>query len=68
MMDDKKIKIENTEVKGYRELKSYEDYKQNGNDGTRHIVEAKSFKIKIMAMIDGTKKEDKYLYHFPQVY
>ena len=63
MMDDKKIKIENTEVKGYRELDSYESYKMNGNQGTRHLVEANSFKIKIMAMIDGTKKEDKYLYH-----
>ena len=60
---DKKIENEVKEVKGYRELKSYEDYKQNGNDGTRHLVEANSFKIKIMAMIDGTKKEDKYLYH-----
>ena len=27
MMDDKKTNIESTEVKGYRELKSYEDYK-----------------------------------------
>lgn len=63
MMDDKKIKIESTEVKGYRELDSYESYKMNGNQGTRHLVEANSFKIKIMAMIDGTKKEDKYLYH-----
>lgn len=63
MMDDKKIKIENTEVKGYRELKSYEDYKQNGNDGTRHIVKPNSFKQKVIAMINQSKKEDKYLYH-----
>ena len=63
MMNDKKTNIESTEVKGYRELDSYESYKTNGNQGTRHIVEANSFKIKIMAMIDGTKKEDKYLYH-----
>ena len=63
MMDDKKTNIESTEVKGYRELDSYESYKMNGNQGTRHLVEANSFKIKIMAMIDGTKKEDKYLYH-----
>lgn len=60
---DKKLENKEMEVKEYRELKSYEDYKQNGNDGTRHIVEANSFKTKIMAMIDGTKKEDKYLYH-----
>lgn len=60
---NKKIENKEMEVKEYRELKSYEDYKQNGNDGTRHIVEANSFKTKIMAMIDGTKKEDKYLYH-----
>ena len=26
--EDKKTKIESTEVKGFRELKSYEDYKQ----------------------------------------
>ena len=63
MMDNKKTNIESTEVKGYRELDSYESYKMNGNQGTRHLVEANSFKIKIMAMIDGTKKEDKYLYH-----
>ena len=60
---DKKLENEVKEVKKFRELKSYENYKQNGNDGTRHIVEANSFKTKIMAMIDGTKKEDKYLYH-----
>ena len=60
---DKKLENEVKEVKKFRELKSYEDYKQNGNNGTRHIVEANSFKTKIMAMIDGTKKEDKYLYH-----
>ena len=60
---DKKLENEVKEVKGYRELDSYEEYKQNGNQGTRHLVEANSFKTKIMAMIDGTKKEDKYLYH-----
>ena len=63
MMDDKKIKIENTEVKGYRELKSYEDYKQNGNQGTRHLVEPNGFKKKVIVMINQSKKEDKYLYH-----
>ena len=63
MMNDKKTNIESTEVKGYRELDSYETYKKEGNKGTRHLVEANSFKTKIMAMIDGTKKEDKYLYH-----
>ena len=62
-MDDKKTNIESTEVKGFRELDSYETYKKEGNKGTRHIVEANSFKTKIMAMIDGVKKEDKYLYH-----
>lgn len=51
MMDDKKTNIESTEVKGYRELDSYESYKMNGNQGTRHLVEANSFKIKIMAML-----------------
>ena len=60
---NKKIENKEMEVKGYRELDSYESYKMNGNQGTRHLVEANSFKIKIMAMIDGTKKEDKYLYH-----
>ena len=63
MMDDKKIKIESTEVKGYRELKSYEDYKQNGNDGTRHIVEPNSFKQKVLILINESKKQDKYLHY-----
>ena len=63
MMDDKKIKIENTEVKGYRELDSYESYKMNGNQGTRHLVEPNGFKKKVIAMINQSKKEDKYLYH-----
>ena len=62
MMDDKKTNIENTEVKGYRELKSYEDYKQNGNDGTRHIVEPNSFKQKVLILINESKKQDKYLH------
>ena len=60
---DKKLENEVKEVKGYRELKSYEDYKQNGNDGTRHIVKPNSFKQKVIAMINQSKKEDKYLYH-----
>ena len=60
---DKKIENEVKEVKKFRELKSYEDYKQNGNQGTRHIVEVNSFKTKIMAIIGETKKENKYLYH-----
>ena len=63
MMDNKKTNIESTEVKGYRELKSYEDYKQNGNAETRKMTEPNSFKKKVMAMIGATKKEDKYLYH-----
>lgn len=60
---DKKIENKEMEVKKFRELKSYEDYKQNGNQGTRHIVEVNSFKTKIMAIIGETKKENKYLYH-----
>ena len=60
---DKKLENEVKEVKKFRELKSYEDYKQNGNQGTRHIVEVNSFKTKIMAIIGETKKENKYLYH-----
>ena len=60
MMDDKKIKIENTEVKGYRELDSYETYKKEGNKGTRHIVEPNGFKKKVIVMINQSKKEDKY--------
>ena len=60
---NKKLENEVKEVKKFRELKSYEDYKQNGNQGTRHIVEVNSFKTKIMAIIGETKKENKYLYH-----
>ena len=63
MMDDKKIKIENTEVKGYRELKSYEDYKQNGNAETRKMTEPNSFKKKVMIMMNETKKKDKYVFN-----
>ena len=63
MMDDKKTKIENTEVKGYRELDSYESYKMNGNQGTRHLVEPNGFKKKVIVMINQSKKEDKYLHH-----
>ena len=55
---DKKLENEVKEVKKFRELKSYEDYKQNGNQGTRHIVEVNSFKTKIMAIIGETKKEN----------
>ena len=62
MMDNKNTNIEKVE-KGYRELKSYEDYKQNGNAETRKMTEPNSFKKKVMAMIGATKKEDKYLYH-----
>ena len=60
---DKKIENKEMEVKKFRELDSYESYKENGNQGTRHLVEVNSFKTKIMAIIDKTKKEDKYLYH-----
>ena len=60
---NKKLENEEMEVKKFRELDSYETYKKEGNKGTRHIVEANSFKTKIMAMIDGTKKDDKYLYY-----
>ena len=52
MMDDKKTNIESTEVKGFRELKSYEDYKQNGNAETRKMTEPSSFKKKVMIMIN----------------
>lgn len=62
MMDNKNTNIEKVE-KGYRELDSYESYKANGNQGTRHITEPNSFKKKVMAMIGATKKENKYLYH-----
>ena len=60
---NKKLENEVKEVKKFRELKSYEDYKQNGNDGTRHITEPNGFKKKVIAMINQSKKEDKYLYH-----
>ena len=63
MMDDKKIKIENTEVKGYRELKSYEDYKQNGNAETRKMTEPSSFKKKVMIMINDHRRHNKYVYN-----
>ena len=63
MMIDKKTNIEVEEVKGYRELKSYEDYKQNGNAETRHMSEPNSFKKKVMIMINETKKQDKYLHY-----
>ena len=62
MMDNKKTNIEKVE-KGYRELDSYESYKANGNQGTRHLVEPNGFKKKVIIMINQSKKEDKYLYH-----
>ena len=62
MMDNKNTNIENVE-KGYRELDSYESYKANGNQGTRHLVEPNGFKKKVIIMINQSKKEDKYLYH-----
>ena len=61
-MDNKKTNIEKVE-KGYRELDSYESYKANGNQGTRHLVEPNGFKKKVIVMINQSKKEDKYLYH-----
>ena len=60
---NKKLENEVKEVKGYRELDSYESYKVNGNQGTRHLVEPNGFKKKVIAMINQSKKEDKYLYH-----
>ena len=63
MMNDKKTNIESTEVKGYRELDSYESYKMTGNQGTRHLVEPNGFKKKVIVMINQSKKEDKYLHH-----
>ena len=63
MMDDKKTNIESTEVKGYRELKSYEDYKQNGNAETRKMTEPSSFKKKVMIMINDHRRHNKYVYN-----
>ena len=60
---DKKIENKEMEVKKFRELKSYEDYKQNGNDGTRHIVKPNSFKQKVLILINESKKQDKYLHY-----
>ena len=60
---NKKLENKEMEVKGYRELKSYEDYKQKRNDGRRHLVEPNGFKKKVIIMINQSKKEDKYLYH-----
>ena len=60
---DKKLENEVKEVKKFRELDSYEEYKQNGNQGTRHLVEPNGFKKKVIVMINQSKKEDKYLYH-----
>ena len=60
---NKKIENKEMEVKKFRELKSYEDYKQNGNDGTRHIVEPNSFKQKVLILINESKKQDKYLHY-----
>lgn len=63
MMNDKKTNIKSTEVKGYRELKSYEDYKEQGNPGTRHLVEPNSFKRKAIIVMNETKKKDKYTHY-----
>ena len=60
---NKKIENEVKEVKKFRELDSYESYKQNGNQGTRHLVEPNGFKKKVIVMINQSKKENKYLYH-----
>lgn len=60
---NKKLENEVKEVKGYRELDSYETYKEQGNQGTRHLVEPNGFKKKVIVMINQSKKEDKYLYH-----
>ena len=60
---NKKIENKEMEVKKFRELKSYEDYKQNGNGGTRHIVEPNSFKQKVLILINESKKQDKYLHY-----
>ena len=60
---DKKIENNEMEVKKYRELDSYEDYKTNGNRGTRHLVEPNSFKKKVMIMMNETKKKDKYVFN-----
>ena len=60
---DKKIENKEMEVKGYRELDSYTSYKEEGNKGTRHIVEPNSFKQKVLILINESKKQDKYLHY-----
>ena len=60
---DKKLENEVKEVKGYRELKSYEDYKQNGNAETRKMTEPSSFKKKVMIMINDHRRHNKYVYN-----
>ena len=61
MMDDKKTNIESTEVKGYRELKRYEEYKQDGNDENRKMNETSSFKKKVMIMMKDNRRHNKYV-------
>ena len=62
-MENKKNEMGTKEVRTYRELKSYEDYKEQGNAETRHLVEPNSFKKKVIIMMNETKKKDKYLYY-----
>ena len=60
---NKKLENKEMEVKGYRELDSYTSYKEEGNKGTRHIVEPNSFKQKVLILINESKKQDKYLHY-----
>ena len=60
---DKKLENEVKEVKKFRELDNYTSYKEEGNKGTRHIVEPNSFKQKVLILINESKKQDKYLHY-----
>lgn len=61
-MIENKDRLDKVEVKenGYRKLDSYEEYKKNGNKGSRRLNEANPFKQKIYRLINETK-EDEYL-------
>ena len=60
---NKKLENEVKEVKKFRELDNYTSYKEEGNKGTRHIVEPNSFKQKVLILINESKKQDKYLHY-----
>ena len=52
---NKKLENEVKEVKKFRELDSYEEYKTNGNQGTRHLVEPNGFKKKVIVIIGASQ-------------